>query len=215
MSPENWLTLLLTKLRFSSKRDYIPVLIFLAGLVLIGVGVLSSRLSDTSKVEVLQESIPTNEEVIVEVSGAVETPGVYKLQSNQRVEDALVLAGGLSANADRNWVEKTLNRAAKLADGQKIYIPYLSDKQHQSGVLGAKESGGDQSVSPYFSGRGSGLVNINTASLNQLDELPGIGPVYGQSIIDHRPYSTIEELLSKGAIKQSVYDKIKDKITVY
>ncbi|MHA2055880.1 MAG: ComEA family DNA-binding protein [Candidatus Hodarchaeales archaeon] len=56
---------------------------------------------------------------------------------------------------------------------------------------------------------------MNTATLKELDSLPGIGPVYGQSIIEHRPYSTVEELLSKDALKKSTYEKVKDLVTVY
>ena len=59
------------------------------------------------------------------------------------------------------------------------------------------------------------LININTASLQELDTLPGIGPVYGQSIVEHRPYSNIEELMSKGALKKNVYEKVKDLVTIY
>ena len=59
------------------------------------------------------------------------------------------------------------------------------------------------------------MVNINTATLKELDTLPGIGPVYGQNIIEHRPYSTVEELLSKAVLKKNVYEKIKDKVSVY
>jgi len=58
-------------------------------------------------------------------------------------------------------------------------------------------------------------MNINTVSLQTLDSLPGIGPVYAQNIIEHRPYSDVQELVSKGAIKQSLYDKIKNLISVY
>ena len=119
----------------------------------------------------------------------------------------MVLAGGLSADADRTWVEKTLNRAAKISDGQKIYIPSISEKlEVKSQNLGTGTAGNSLIDS---------LVNINTASLSELDKLPGIGPVYGQSIIDHRPYSTVEELVSKGALKKNVYEKVKDKVSVY
>ncbi|MBI4157752.1 helix-hairpin-helix domain-containing protein [Candidatus Woesebacteria bacterium] len=160
--------------------------------------------SASTKVEVLSGSTEAEtKEFVVEVGGAVEKPGVYKLSSESRVEDALVLSGGLSADADREWVETTLNRAAKIVDGQKIYIPKNGEKSANVGLTTIGETAQNS------------LINVNTASLKELDTLPGIGPVYGQSIIDHRPYSTPEELISKGAVKQNVYDKIKDKIGVY
>lgn len=192
-----------------------PILAGLVGVILVGLGLFLTRsglnLSST-KVEVLEATTESqNIEFFVEVAGAVEKPGVYKVSSDSRIEDALIVAGGLSSDADRVWVEKTLNRAAKISDGQKIYIPTHNQSNSSSANLG----GGDQSESSVLADRGSGLVNINTATLKELDTLPGIGPVYGQSIIDHRPYSNIEELTSKGVLKGSVYEKIKDKITVY
>jgi len=128
------------------------------------------------------------------------------------LEALLVSAGGVSSSADRIWMEKTLNRAAKLTDGQKIYIPKAGE---QSTVVSAKNTSEYQTVSPDFSGQKEGLVNINTASLKDLDSLPGIGPVYGQNIIEHRPYSNVGELLSKAVLKPSVYEKIKDLVTAY
>ena len=131
----------------------------------------------------------------------------------------MIAAGGASADADRVWMEKYVNRAAKLADGQKVYIfkagEISSGNSSQSDAASAKNNGGikvDQGV--LGTGQGA-LININTASFSQLDMLPGIGQVYGQSIIEHRPYSTVEELVSKGALKQGVYDKIKDLVIVY
>lgn len=201
-----WLTSL------SKSRGIFLTLLF--GVILVGFGVFffkSGLGSPSTKVEVLEATTESqgNREMVVEIAGEVEKPGVYKLPGGSRVDDLLVVSGGLGADANREWVEKYLNRAATLVDSQKIYIP------SQSEALSAKETGGDQSISANFSGQGSGLININTASLPELDKLPGIGPVYGQSIIDHRPYSTNEELVSKGALKKSVYEKIKDLVSVY
>ena len=194
-----------------------PLLILLVGLILAlsGLFIVKSGLtSPSTKVEVLQATTSgqTNGEIAVEIAGEVLTPGVYKLPVGSRVEDLLVISGGFSGNADRVWTDKYLNRAAKLTDGQKVFIPSINE---QSGVLGAKNSGGDQTTSSTFPSDSNTLVNINTASINQLDSLPGIGPVYGQSIIEHRPYSNVEELLSKGALKSSVYQKVKDLVSVY
>lgn len=188
-----------------------PLLLLLVGLILAGFGVLLYQNSSQTKVEILESSDGQDtRQIVVEASGAFEKPGVYKLPTNSRVEDLFILAGGVSANADRIWIERSINRAAKLLDGQKIFIP-----DEQSNVLSASIRGVDQSGSSILGSQGSGLTNINTASKSQLEDLVGIGPVYAQNIIDHRPYSDASELVSKGAIKQGVYEKIKNKVTVY
>ena len=202
-----------------------PITVFLLGLILVGFGVIYFKVgrdNKSSNIEVLEEATEAQDqglELVVEISGAVEKPGVYKLSGGSRVEDLLIAAGGISADADREWVEKMINRAAKITDGQKILIPSKSElapnQDYQSEVSGAKNNG---DVKLYQGVQGSGydnLVNINTSSQKELEELPGIGPVYAQSMIEHRPYSSVEELLSKDALKKSVYEKIKDLITVY
>src|SRR3990167_4098155 len=129
-----------------------PLAFILIALLLIGFGVFYTKNIKNDKIEI---------------------PGVYKLKTDQRVEDALVLAGGLSADADRSWVEKYLNRAAKLVDGQKIFIP---EKGNDSQTLGAtaKNNGIYQTVSGEVSSYNSGLVNINTSDAKTLESLPGI-----------------------------------------
>jgi len=196
---------------FLLKNKLVLTFIFL-GIIFAGIGIFFIRRnSGSSKVEILEPKEETSlQEIVVEVAGAVEKPGVYKFQNGARVDDALIAAGGLSFSADREWVEKMLNRAAKLTDGQKIFIP---DKQ--SSVLSAKKNEEYQNVSSNFSASGASLVNINTASAKELDSLPGIGQVYAQKIIEQRPYSNLEELVSKKVIPQSLYEKIKDKITVF
>jgi competence protein ComEA len=194
-----------------------PLLILLLGLILTAFGVFISKsglMSPPTKIEVLNSTTSgqINGTLTVEVSGQVITPGVYKLAAGSRVEDLLIISGGLTSLADRIWTEKYLNRAAKLTDGQKVYIPSVNE---QSSVVSAKTGGGDQTVSANFSSDSNALININTASLTQLDSLPGIGQVYGQSIIEHRPYSNVEELLSKGALRSSVYLKVKELVSVY
>lgn len=190
--------------------------LLLVGAILVGLGVFFAKDSanfEGDKVEVLEsatEGGDVGSELVVEVSGSVESPGVYKLASGARIEEALIAAGGVSENADREWMEKFLNRAAKISDGQKIYIPKegesINSIKGTTSATGISEGGGvDQ----------GGLININTATQKELESLWGIGPVYAQNIIEQRPYSSPEELLSKKVIKQNVYDKNKDKLTVY
>ena len=191
---------------------------FLLGLILIGAGILFFKkgvFNNSSKIEIM-EDIPIGEEasreLVVEISGAIEKPGVYKLPAGSRVEDLLIAAGGISADADRDWLELMVNRAAKLTDGQKIFIPAINQ---QSNTSSANNTEGAKVYQAVQGSAATSLVNINTASQKVLEELPGIGPVYAQRIIEHRPYSIVDELVSKDALKSGVYEKIKDSITVY
>ena len=198
---ENNLQELVFKYRWYLTSISIGIIILVLGLVS-----LTKYLPflDDNKIEILN-SETENKEAIIEISGAVEKPGVYKLNTGNRIEDALIASGGLSANADRDWVAKTINRAAKLTDGQKIYIP---EKSSTSNSSKAGISGDVQGIS-------SGLININNASQKLLEELPGIGPVTAQKIIDNRPYSAVEELITRKILKQKVYEDIKNKLSIY
>lgn len=201
-----------------SKYRY-QILLFLIGAILIGLGVFLFKNKDSlrsSSVEVLESSTDNEDigsgEVVIEVSGAIETPGVYKLSTNARVEDALIAAGGISADADRNWMEKTLNRAAKVSDGQKIYIPRINE---QISGASANNVAGYQSTSLVGGSSLTEMVNINAASQKELELLWGIGPVTAQNIIEQRPYSSVEELLNKKILKTNVYERNKEKLSVY
>lgn len=197
-----------------------PILILLSGLILLAIGIIfwkNGSLGSSTKVEVLSGATTSADtlELTVEIAGQVLKPGVYKMDSDSRVNDLLVISGGLTADADRVWVDKYLNKASKLTDGQKLYIPALPADGSQSGEVSANKDSIYQTGSSLNSVTGRELVNINMASAKELDSLPGIGQTYAQNIIDHRPYSTLEELVSKGAIKQSLLNKIKEKITIY
>jgi competence protein ComEA len=143
--------------------------------------------------------------ILVDVAGAVVRPGVYKLPQESRVQDGLIAAGGLSAQADREYIAKNINLAIKLSDGVKIYIPAVG------------QAVGDASV-PNTSSGGiviSGLININSASESDLDTLPGIGPVTAKKIISGRPYNSVDDLINKKIVGTKVFEQIKDKITIY
>lgn len=149
------------------------------------------------------EIVPTmvSKSIMVDVAGAVQKPGVYALPSDSRVQDALIAAGGVSANADSTVIAKTLNLAAKLSDGAKLYIPSL-------GELGTST---DTSVL----GDGVTAININTATVQVLEGLPGVGSVTAGRIVASRPYASIDELVRKKVVSQSVFTKIKEMVTVY
>ncbi|HQF36937.1 MAG TPA: helix-hairpin-helix domain-containing protein [Candidatus Dojkabacteria bacterium] len=140
--------------------------------------------------------------VYIDVAGAVNIPGVITLPVDSIVNDAISEAGGFSSEYDKSYVDKNINLAEKVTDGQKIYVPY-------KGEVVVEQVNLNDVGSPN-----GGLVNINTASLSELDSLPSIGPVTAQAIIDGRPYKKIEELLEITGIGESTFDKIKEKIRI-
>ena len=179
--------------------------LFFVGLFLltVGAGIFLFRNSNSSDdIEIISASqgeALQGQRIVVHIDGAVLKPGVYEISADSRVSDAVSASGGLSDSADMTKV----NLAAKVSDGQKIYVPKIGESDVKGVGVGDAGSGS------------TGLININTASESQLDTLPGIGPVTAQKIIASRPYSTPEELLTKKAVGQSVYEKIKDLVTVY
>jgi competence protein ComEA len=200
------------------EKNKISVILAIVGVILAGFGVVlykNQTVPSSDNIEVLNSATEDQEvtsEIVVEIAGAVENPGVYKLKTGDRIDNLLTVAGGLLKDADMVWVDKYINRAAKLSDGQKLYI-FSADEQSES--VSANNLGGSSGGSGVLGSNHQGLVNINTSDFNTLDTLPGIGQVYGQSIIEHRPYSDIEELVSKDVLPQATLDKIKDKISVY
>ncbi len=189
-------------------KHKIPIGIGLIGFLLLSLGIFAYlRMSQPQeKIEIISgEEEERGKSIFCDIAGGIEKPGMYELVSGNRVEDLLIAAGGLSAEADREWVEKNLNRAQPLIDGAKIYIPKVGES-------------GEELTSSSTENEVAGTtaeININLASASELDTLWGIGPVRAQEIIDNRPYQSVEELKTKKIIPSNVYEKIKDEISVY
>lgn len=148
----------------------------------------------------------SSEKVIVDVSGAVENPGIYTLSANDRINDALVAAGGLSVQADRGYISRYMNLAEKLSDGMKVFVPIKDDPYLSTNTTykyATEEEQEDATSNTVLK------LNVNTASIVELDSLWGIGRARAESIITHRPYSSLEELVTKAAIPSSVVDRNK------
>ncbi len=135
--------------------------------------------------------------ILVYVCGAVENPGVVALEQDARVVDAIELAGGMTAEAD----ETDVNLAARLTDGEKIYIPTVAE----AAIRKAEEEK-------------KTLININTADITELCTLSGIGESKAEEIIRYREengfFRTKEELMKVPGIKENLFQKIVEKITV-
>jgi competence protein ComEA len=183
-------------------RAFYPTFIgVLVGLVLGGLLWIVVRTPRGESVQLLP--MPTSAPLMVDVAGAVPRPGVYELPEGSRVKDAVQAAGGFLAEADKSMI----NLAEPIEDGQKLEIPYLA------GMEPAPISG-----DPFGAGGTGGLIDINTASLEELDTLPGIGPTLAQAIIDYRdtvgPFLAIEDIMFVDGIGPEIFERIRDLITV-
>ncbi|MBP6044713.1 MAG: SLBB domain-containing protein [Microgenomates group bacterium] len=135
---------------------------------------------------------------MVDIGGAVRKPGVYTIETGQRIYELIDKAGGLTDDADLVYFDKNINRAQKLNDQVKIYIPF---KTYEKLIV------------PFVSSS-SLLVSLNSSTISDLESLPGVGEVTAKKIIDSRPYSTIEDLLNRKIVKTNIYEKIKPLVTL-
>lgn len=135
--------------------------------------------------------------VYVYVCGQVVSPGVYELSEDARVKDAIEVAGGMTEAAALTY----LNQAEHLKDGQKIYVPTSEEIEREEQASAA-----------------DGKVNLNTAQLQELMTLSGVGESKAQAIIQYREtqgaFTSIEDIMKIDGIKEGVFNRIKDKIKV-
>lgn len=154
--------------------------------------------------------------IIVDVAGGVKNPGVYKLPAGSRIDDAITMAGGLSENVSSSLLEKVLNRAQKISDGAKVYIPQKTDEDASHNLVVGGEVSSDN-TSHNNNGdqvRGFKIISINSASQAQLEELPGVGPVTAGKIISGRPYTDLQELTSRKVITAKIFERILGQISL-
>jgi len=165
----------------------------------------SSALASASALASPQASAVASGDVLVDVQGAVRRPGLVRLAPGARVADALQAAGGYSRQADLNAAATRLNLAAPLTDGAQVVVPMI-------GAVAPPASGGGTG------GTGGGtLVNINTASPEELEALPGIGPVTVQKIVAARseqPFATLDEMVEREVIDRGQLEDIRDLVTL-
>jgi len=178
----------------------------------------SSSQKEEIKISETKNQITSVKKIFVDISGSVNKPGLYQLNNNSRIKEAIDKAGGLSDDADKGYFNRNFNLARFLSDQEKIYIPSVWEVQNgyfieNPQTLNYIQPLNQQSI-VFNSDSSQNLININQASLDELDTLPGIGKVLGQKIIDNRPYQSLEDLINKKVINKSVFEKIKDLISL-
>jgi competence protein ComEA len=142
--------------------------------------------------------------IVVHLSGEVISPGVYQLPVGARIDDAVRAAGGVTPVGDVH----RLNLAARLADGQHVVVPRKAELSLASPVESASAVGSPVAI----------RVNINTATVAELDGLPGVGPVTAQRIVAYRqqngPFTSIEQLRDAKLVNQPTFEKIRDRVEI-
>ena len=199
--------------------------IIIAGVIVVGIfifymatktrtydySVINEAIEDT-KEDKSDEIEETVNEIIIHITGAVENEGIVKLEEGSRIADAIEIAGGLTSEADIT----SINLAYMLKDGQKIYIPKISDTEEE--IAGIEEPKIDIIIDNGGYGNTSTKININTATISELVTLSGIGEGTAIKIIDYREkngqFKSIEDIKNVSGIGDAKYESIKDYICV-
>lgn len=156
-------------------------------------------------------TVEKQHEIIIHIDGEVVNPGIVKLPENSRIADAIFIAGGTTEIADVSRV----NLAYVLKDGQKIYIPSIYDKTDTEHV---ETDAGLNVIIPDYNSSSSSVVNINLATQDELDSLPGIGSSTASKIIDYRNkngnFKSIHDITNVSGIGEAKFENIKDFICI-
>jgi competence protein ComEA len=145
--------------------------------------------------------------IVVDVAGAVARPGIRELPGGSRIGDAIAAAGGYASDADLEAATTQLNLAQPLTDGEQVRVPRVGE-----GVAAGGAGGGVAAPPGSAPSGGGGLVNLNTATPEQLEALPGIGPVTAQKIVAARqeqPFSSLDDALQRGVIHRGQLEDIQ------
>lgn len=154
------------------------------------------------------EKSPEFGRITVDIGGAVVEPGVFELDSNTRVNDLVNLAGGFSKAVDKYYINKILNLSKRLSDGEKLYIPTIEDSiedlENQKSNLSSNATGTSS----------TGNISINSASKEELMSLSGIGEKRAEDIVAGRPYASLDDLLERKIVSESLFENIKNETTL-
>lgn len=198
------------------------ILLFLASLITIFAFIIYSK--NQNNIDFPDESKTYSDPlttIFVDISGAVNKPDLYEFKSGTRIKEVVDKAGGLSDEVDTIFFKRNFNLARIVNDQEKIYIPSVTEVNDGIYIQNAQ-------IFDYLSPATNNvnqtptenilinnqLTNVNSATVEELDQLPGIGLITANKIIANRPYLLIEELVTKKTVNKSVFEKIKNLISI-
>jgi competence protein ComEA len=154
--------------------------------------------------------------LVVEVAGAVQRPGVYELPDGARIGDAIEAAGGFGASVDVTAADRALNLAAPVRDGDEIRVPARSEMAASEAGAGAGGAAGVAGGGAAGGSGSGGLVDLNRASAEELDTLPGVGPATAAKIIaarEEQPFTSVDDLLARKVVGPAALEKLRALVT--
>jgi competence protein ComEA len=161
------------------------------------------------------DPVPSPTLLVVEVGGAVAHPGVYRLAAGARVMDAVTAAGGFGPRVDAAAADARLNLAAPLKDGDEIHVPVRGEAQPTGG--GATGPAGGGATGGSGGATGTGPIDLNHASAEALDTLPGVGPATVAKIIaarEEQPFASVDDLGARKVVGPATLEKLRPLVTV-
>lgn len=215
---------------FSPLLKKIKIKKYLFEILLLGTAVILTVISmviylENNQADDGQEIVTTNhsdkvlsEKIFVDISGAVKSPDLYEMKFGARLKDIIKVAGGLSNDADKIFFNRNFNLARIIVDQEKIYVPSMTEINN--GIFTENPRTLDYTSPNIFANSASvstqtnDKINLNNATVEELDQLPGVGKATADKIINNRPYSTIDDLLTKKSVNKGLFDKIKALITL-
>jgi competence protein ComEA len=176
-------------------------------------------IEETPIVSDREVSLPVSEsKITVDIAGAVNNPGVYSFNQGSRIVDAIDKAGGFSKEVGYRYVSMKMNLSSLIEDHQKIYIPFQEELYCEIKTLQYVEVQPTPQEQDFEDDNTSDstqtCININTATLDELVTLNGVGESTAQKIIDARPFETIEDILNVAGIGDATFEKFKHDICV-